>query len=94
MLVGDVVNTEKYGTVTIKEVFRSVREMVSHGYAIPTGRNDTGFVVNGKVVCGTRKRFAAAPQEERDRMDLLKGELPIKESEEDDGTPQEELSLF
>ena len=67
MLIGDVVETEIYGPVIVKKVFRSVREMVANGYAIPTGANDTGFQINGKVVFGTRRTYAAAPHDVRGR---------------------------
>lgn len=72
MLIGDIVETEIYGPVTVKKLFRSVREMVSNGYAIPTGANDTGFQINGKVVFGTRRTYAAAPLGKRGREDVIK----------------------
>lgn len=71
MLIGDIVETENYGPVTVKKLFRSVREMVSNGYAIPTGANDTGFQINGKVVFGTRRTYAAAPLGKRSRGDMI-----------------------
>lgn len=90
MLIGDIVETEIYGPVTIKKVFRSVREMVANGYAIPTGDNDTGYQVNGKVFFARRKVFAAAPLDKRSRDDLVRAELPIKRNADDDEEPQEE----
>lgn len=72
MLIGDIVETENYGPVTVKRLFQSVREMVSNGYAIPTGANDTGFQINGKVVFGTRRTYAAAPLGKRSLEDMIK----------------------
>lgn len=93
MLIGDVVETEIYGPVTIEKIFRSIREMVADGYAIPTGQNDTSFQVNGKVVCGTRRTYAAAPLDVQDRNDMVACELPVQDSSNDDGTPQKEFTF-
>lgn len=92
MLIGDIVETEIYGLVTIKKVFRSVREMVANGYAIPTGRNDTGFQINGKVVFGTRRTYAAAPHDVRSRSEIAAAEITIQRPEEDDDVPQKEFT--
>ena len=93
MLIGDIVETEIYGPVTIENIFRSIRKMVADGYAIPTGQNDTGFQVNGKVVCGTRRTYAAAPLDVHDRNDMVAFELPVQDSSNDDGTPQQEFTF-
>ena len=87
MLIGDVVETEIYGPVIVKKVFRSVREMVANGYAIPTGANDTGFQINGKVVFGTRRTYAAAPHDVRGRSEIADAEFTIRHLEEDGGVP-------
>lgn len=92
MMIGDVVDTEIYGPVTIKKIFRSVREMVADGYAIPTGSNNTGFQVNGKAVFGTRRTYAAASPDKRSRNDTVASELPIQGASEADEAPQEEFT--
>lgn len=92
MLIGDIVETEIYGPVIVKKVFRSIREMVANGYAIPTGANDTGFQINGKVVFGTRRTYAAAPPDKRSRADVVSENLPVRDNANGDEEPQEEFA--
>ena len=59
MKVGDRVNTPRFCTVKIEEIFSSVFDALENGYTEPTYYADKEFVVVGKSLDMYHMEFAA-----------------------------------
>lgn len=66
MKVGGRVRTPRFCTVTIKEVFRSVKEMETAGYTEPTHFESDDYEIKGKSLDAYHMVFAAADKIEHD----------------------------
>jgi len=59
---GDTIHTPRFLTVTIKEVFKTEKELREAGYTEPThfDEADCPYRISGKTIGSNRMEFAAA----------------------------------